>query len=68
MEKTTTPTIKKRFLTTKEAAELLGLAPNTLSHSRVSGKLGGTKAPSHIKKGRLVRYRLEDIEAWLDQE
>jgi hypothetical protein len=43
-----------QLLTTDEAAELLGVRPNTLEQWRCAGKYG------------LIRYRLRDLEAWLD--
>ena len=49
----------KPFLTTKEAAAWLGLAPDTLEKWRVKG--GG---PPYRKHGRYVRYHLEDLVAW----
>lgn len=49
------------LLDTTEAAKYLGgLKPNTLEGWRVSGK----GAP-YIKCGRLVRYRVEDLDAYL---
>jgi len=53
----------KELLTTKEAAALIKVAPATLvdwRHDR--------KGPKYFKlNGRMVRYRLSDILAWLDQ-
>lgn len=49
-----------RFLTTKEAAELLGIRPNTLEHWRSKGK-----GPTFERVGSAIRYRLSDIELWL---
>jgi excisionase family DNA binding protein len=47
------------FLSTKEAAALLGLKPNTLEKMRVYG--GG---PIYRKHGRKVRYHLNDLMTW----
>jgi excisionase family DNA binding protein len=47
------------FLSTKEAAALLGLRPNTLEKMRVYG--GG---PIYRKHGRKVRYHLNDLMTW----
>ena len=41
-------------------AEYLGLPLNTLAQWRYL-----KKGPSFIKSGRLVRYRKEDVDAWL---
>lgn len=53
--------VAKRFLTTKEASEYLGLQPVTLECWRSRG--GG---PPFVKMGRAVRYRSEDLDAWVD--
>lgn len=49
------------FLTTREAAALLRLMPNTLEKMRVYG--GG---PVFRKHGRNVLYRRADLDAWSD--
>lgn len=51
----------KTFLNTKEAADFLGLKPNTLEKMRVYG--GG---PEYRKHGRYVRYHIDDLNAWSD--
>lgn len=51
----------RKLVDTIQAAEYLGgLKPNTLEGWRVSGK-----GVPFIKCGRLVRYRLEDLDAYL---
>jgi excisionase family DNA binding protein len=52
---------KKDKLTTKEAAELLGLHPYTLSNWRSRGKY----KLKYLKIGGRVYYRLTDLNAWL---
>lgn len=47
-------------LTTREAAQYLGLAVSTLNKWRCHG--GG---PEFLKLGRAVRYRREDLDAFL---
>ena len=47
-------------LNTREAAAWAGLKPGTLATYRVRG--GG---PPYLRLGGLVRYTLEDLEAWL---
>jgi len=50
-------------MTTKEAAMWLGLKPSTLEVWRVYGK-----GPRFMKLGnKAVRYRLEDLNAFLEQ-
>jgi excisionase family DNA binding protein len=50
------------LLTPKEAAEILGVRPQTLATWRMTGRYG----LRHLKVGRLVRYRRADLEAWLE--
>lgn len=51
------------LLTTKQAAAYLNLSERTLEQWRWEGK-----GPAFEKVGRLVRYRLSAIEAWLVQQ
>ena len=50
-----------KLLTRKEAAQLLGVRPETLA---VWHCLGRYKLPL-VKVGRSCRYRLSDLEAWI---
>ena len=52
----------RRTLTTAEAAAYTGIAVSTLEKRRVYG--GG---PAFLKLGRSVRYRLEDLDAFLGE-
>jgi excisionase family DNA binding protein len=49
-----------RLLTVGEVAEQLSVSPHTLYKWFEQGRLGG------VKVGRLVRFREEDIDAFLD--
>jgi len=53
----TPPTPK--FLNSKQAAEYLGLKPNTLAKMRVFGN-----GPKYRKHGFRVLYALDDLNAW----
>ena len=54
-----------RFLTTKEAAIILGVSPGQLKLSRVNGYLfKGVPAPPFIKMSRAVRYQYIDLMSW----
>ncbi len=55
-------TIRTKLLSRKEAAELLGIRPQTLAAWHITGKYG---LPV-VKVGRSVRYRLSDLERWLE--
>lgn len=46
----------------REAAIILGLAPNTLAHWRISGA-----GPPFVKLGRSVRYPRDLLLAWRDK-
>ena len=50
----------EKLLNTKELASYLGVAVSTLLLYRAEGT-----GPRYIKMGRLVRYRVDDVEAWL---
>ena len=51
----------KKLLTSDEAAEYLGIAPNTLAVWRSTRR----HVIPYIKSGRYVRYRVADLEAYL---
>lgn len=48
------------LLTDRQVAKRYRLSVNTLRKLRVRGG-----APAFIKIGRAVRYRVEDVEAWI---
>jgi excisionase family DNA binding protein len=50
---------EKQLLDTKEAAQYLGISRNTLYEWVIQNKI------PYIKVGRLVKFRKEDLEAWL---
>ena len=49
------------LFTTPEAAAYLGVSPKTLETWRCTGRHG----LPYIRVGRLVRYRMRDLEEWL---
>lgn len=50
-----------------EAADYIGLSAAFLRKGRSVGVLGNqTPPPPHLKIGRAVRYRLADLDRWLD--
>lgn len=51
-------------LTPQDAARYLGIAPGTLATSRLTPPRND--GPPFIRYGRAVRYRLADLDAWLD--
>ena len=56
----TTITDERRVLTTHHAAEYLGVSRRTVEDWRRRGV-----GPRYAKVGRAVRYRVEDLDAWL---
>lgn len=56
---------RRLLLTTEEVAEMLDVDPSTLRRWRTARPIQG---PPFIPiSGRVTKYRLSDIEAWLDQ-
>jgi predicted DNA-binding transcriptional regulator AlpA len=51
-----------QLLKIDEAAKVLSISPNTLRHWRWEG--GGPKV---CKIGRVIRYRMSDLESFLEQ-
>jgi predicted DNA-binding transcriptional regulator AlpA len=51
------------LLRTASAAAITGLSASTLNKLRCTG--GG---PAFLKLGRAVRYKLDDLEDWLDSQ
>ena len=52
----------KRFLSTREAADYLGLSPKTLGRWRVTGE-----GPRYIKRRTRVFYEVVDLDAWMEE-
>jgi predicted DNA-binding transcriptional regulator AlpA len=52
--------VNNRACDTRAAAEILGLAEQTLRKLRMTGN-----GPPFVKLGRAVRYRQADLDAWL---
>lgn len=57
------PTEKSNLVDEKAAADILGVSGGTLSVWRSTGRY----ALPYVKVGRRVRYRLSDLEKWLEQ-
>ncbi len=50
-----------KLLNTSELAKYLGVNDSTLRQYRIKGN-----GPTYIKIGHLVRYKISDIEEWLN--
>lgn len=54
--------MKQNLVSTEQAAEYLGgLKPNTIEGWRVRGE-----GPRYLKIGRLVRYKIDDLDAYIE--
>lgn len=53
---------KPSYMTTREVAAFLGLSAGTLCVWRSQGK-----GPSYYKVGNAVRYKIDDVEAWKNE-
>lgn len=49
-------------MTTAELADYLKVEPKTLTNWRYLGR-----GPAYVKHGGMVRYRREDVDAWIRQ-
>ena len=59
--------MQKHVLTEKEAAEYIGMSISYLRQDRCYGAVGGRVAgPKFLKYGRVVRYRINHLNEWLD--
>lgn len=57
-----------KALTEYEAAKFIGMSRSYLRQSRMNGnREGRTPAPPWLKIGRSIRYRVDDLDSWLDQ-
>ena len=61
------PKTKPCLLDNNDSAGLLGCSPHTLKISRHTGKLFGVAAPAYMKMGYNIRYKVETLQAWMDQ-
>jgi len=52
-----------KLLTRKEAAEFLGVAESTLAQWKCTGRYN----LASVKIGRLVKYRIADLEKFIEQ-
>jgi predicted DNA-binding transcriptional regulator AlpA len=59
----------KALLTTREAAEYIGYGKQALDASRMDGgTLSGKAPPPHVKIGtKTIRYKLTDLERWVEE-
>ena len=58
--------IDNKAINSKEAARYLCVSEISIRNSRITGLLGGIKAPNFRKIGRKVIYLKADLDRWLD--
>lgn len=56
---------QERLLTQDEVAEMLRVSPSTLINWRREGTLNG---PPFVRVGRLIRYKVAEVQAWLNAQ
>ena len=56
----TKPQTAAKLLTVLEVAEICGIAPETVRRMTDRGAI-----PAPVRLGRAVRYRLSDLESWI---
>jgi hypothetical protein len=56
--------IERRLITEADAARYMGVSRSYLANSRCSGNEG---APAFVQHGRMIRYDLRDLEAWIEE-
>lgn len=61
------PTDHSHLITEPEAAKALGVSPGTLKAARLHRLQGNPlRNLPHVRIGRSVRYRREDVERWIE--
>lgn len=60
--------VPRRTLTEKEACQYLGVSRSFLAQARMEGnRKNRTPGPPFLKLGRAVRYRIDDLDTWLEK-
>ena len=54
--------MSSHLVTPSQLADRIGIKETTLANWRVIGR-----GPRFIRVGRAIRYRIEEVEAWLDR-
>lgn len=56
----------ERYLTQREAARYANCSESWLRALRLKGSTSRVKAPAYIRIGRCIRYRISDLEEWIE--
>lgn len=56
------------MLTEREAARYIGMSRSFLSQDRMNGyRVNRTPGPDFVRLGRAIRYRRQDLDAWISK-
>lgn len=56
--------MSRTMMDRKEAAKYIGIAPGTLANWDSTGRFNIPK----YRIGRLIRYKIEDLDTWLEEQ
>ena len=60
--------MKPKLINEKETAQYIGMSTAFLRQARCDGQIGNrTPGPPYYKIGRAVRYSIEDLDRWLEE-
>lgn len=59
---------ERKLLKEAEAARYLNVSCQFLRNSRMNGRVKGrAEPPPYIRAGRMIRYCIEDLDAWIER-
>lgn len=59
---------RQKLVTEMDACRYLGVSRSFLAQGRMDGNLPNrTPTPPYYKIGRMIRYSVEDLDAWLEK-
>jgi predicted DNA-binding transcriptional regulator AlpA len=56
----------KKVFSEKEAASYVGVSESTLKKARLYRQSAKQTYPPYFRFGRSIRYRMQDLERWMD--
>jgi hypothetical protein len=60
--------LQKQVINEIEAAKYIGMSPSYLRMDRCEGhRKNRARGPAYLKIGKAVRYRIADLDEWLDK-
>lgn len=55
-------------LDTEQTSTYIGVSKTEVAQSRITGRLSGLVPPPFIRIGKRVRYRIQDLDEWLQTQ